>query len=119
MKKSLSELTTLVDAPLDANNEVVFANPWEAKAFALVVQMHQEKRYTWTEWADQLSCEIRKSNRENEKEESYYLLWLRAAETLVVTKGLCAEDELISRKKTLLQTQKTLVQSNNPGHING
>ena len=42
MEKSPSELVALVDAPLDENNEVIFANPWEAKAFALVVQMHQE-----------------------------------------------------------------------------
>jgi nitrile hydratase accessory protein len=118
MKKSLSELTTLINAPLDENNEVIFANPWEAKAFALVVQMHQEKRYTWTEWANQLSFEISESNKKNEKEEDYYLLWLKAAETLVVTKGLCGKNELLSRKKALLQTQEKLTEFDNHNHGN-
>lgn len=119
MEKSPSELVALVDAPLDENNEVIFANPWEAKAFALVVQMHQEKRYTWTEWANQLSHEIKESNTLNEKEEDYYLLWLKAAEELVVTKGLCAKDELSSRKESLLRTQEALEETAGHEHSTG
>ncbi|MCC2656378.1 MAG: nitrile hydratase accessory protein [Panacagrimonas sp.] len=36
----------------------VFREPWEAQAFALVVQLHREGVFTWTEWADALSAEI-------------------------------------------------------------
>ena len=37
----------------------VFREPWEAQAFALVVQLHQRGLFTWKEWADTLSAEIR------------------------------------------------------------
>jgi nitrile hydratase accessory protein len=100
----IARLTEEVDAPLDENQEIIFNNPWEAKAFALVVQMHQENHYEWAEWAAQLSAEI-KSVGEEQSGEDYYLLWLKAAESLVVKKGLCKQDELLNRKNSLRAAQ--------------
>ena len=38
----------------------VFKEPWEAKAFALTLQLHERGLFTWPEWADALSREIQK-----------------------------------------------------------
>ena len=40
-KKVIAQLAELTDAPVDVNHEITFQNPWEAKAFALVLQLHQ------------------------------------------------------------------------------
>jgi len=33
----------------------VFAEPWQAQAFALALQLHEQGAFTWTEWAAALS----------------------------------------------------------------
>ena len=68
---------------------VVFAAPWEAKAFALVIQLHQEGRFAWQEWVDALSAEIA-ADATRDPHTPYYELWLAAAEKLVSGKGLVA-----------------------------
>ena len=99
-KKVIAQLAELTDAPVDVNHEITFQSPWEAKAFALVVQLHQEKHYEWNEWAEQLSAEIKRAG-EKQSGEDYYHLWLKAAESLVVKKGLCGENELLTKKERL------------------
>ena len=42
------------DCPGDGTGPV-FAEPWQAQAFALVVRLHAEGAFTWTEWAAALS----------------------------------------------------------------
>jgi Nitrile hydratase beta subunit, N-terminal len=37
-------------SPID--EERVFQEPWEARAFAIVVSLHERGLYTWGEWAD-------------------------------------------------------------------
>ncbi len=103
-RKTIAQLADLTDAPVDVNDEITFQNPWEAKAFALVVQLHQEEHYTWTEWAEQLSIEIKRAG-EKQSGEDYYRLWLKAAELLIVKKGLCEQNELLNRKKQLKDAQ--------------
>ena len=103
-KKVIAQLAKLTDAPVDVNHEITFQNPWEAKAFALVVQLHQEKHYEWNEWAEQLSAEIKRAG-EKQSGEDYYHLWLKAAESLVVKKGLCQKNELLNKKKRLKAAQ--------------
>ncbi|MEO0329578.1 MAG: nitrile hydratase accessory protein [Pseudomonadota bacterium] len=71
----------------------VFAEPWEAQAFALVVAMYERGLFSWQEWADQLSTVIHASP----EDQPYYQCWLTALETLVIKKSLLSDREIIQR----------------------
>ena len=57
--------------------EPVFNEPWEAQAFAMVVKLHEQGAFTWTEWAETLGAEIKSVER------PYYESWLAALEKIV------------------------------------
>ena len=86
--------------PTNANDEIVFKTPWEAKAFALVIHLHQGGHFTWPEWTVQLGEEIATAGAEAPGS-GYYLLWLAAAEKLVAAKAICGASDLADRKATL------------------
>ena len=86
--------------PRDDNNEVVFSAPWEARAFAVVVALHQQGHFTWPEWAECLGEEIAAAAAADDGSQ-YYQYWLSAAEKLVVEKALCDADALGQRKDSL------------------
>ena len=90
--------------PTNAEQEIVFNFPWEAKAFALVVHLHQQGHYSWVEWAETLSEEIKAAGGEDDGS-GYYLLWLSAAEKLVARKALATTNEISARKRTLESEQ--------------
>ena len=90
--------------PTNADAEIVFNFPWEAKAFALVVHLFQQGHYSWGEWTEQLSAEIKAAGAEDDGAK-YYLLWLSAAEKLVARKALAGAGELKGRKVALEMAQ--------------
>jgi hypothetical protein len=49
---------TLPGLPSDETGPV-FAEPWQAQAFALAVQLSDAGYFTWTEWAETLGAELR------------------------------------------------------------
>jgi nitrile hydratase accessory protein len=61
----------------------VFAEPWEAQAFALVVALHERGAFSWPEWSSALAAEIAR-----EPGETYYRQWLAALERLLAEKGV-------------------------------
>lgn len=82
--------------PLDADGPV-FAEPWQAQAFALAVQLHERGAFTWTEWADALAGELKAAGPADDPAR-YYEHWLAALERLVATKRLAEPDALHDRK---------------------
>jgi nitrile hydratase accessory protein len=70
----------------------VFDEPWEAKAFAIAVRLHERGLFTWPEWTQALSTEIATGSAGTGG--SYYEHWLRALETLLDRKGVASRDEL-------------------------
>src|SRR2546428_2023051 len=44
--------------PVDGGGPV-FAEPWQAQAFALVVKLSEQGHFTWKEWAETLSDELK------------------------------------------------------------
>jgi nitrile hydratase accessory protein len=70
-----------------AGNEPVFREPWEARAFALAVALHEKGLFTWPEWAEALGGEIAKAGPEDDGSH-YYKHWLSALEGLIVRKGV-------------------------------
>jgi nitrile hydratase accessory protein len=90
--------------PRDAGGPV-FAEPWQAHAFALAVQLSAQGHFTWKEWAAALAEELHTDTvREAARGESddgsrYYQCWLAALERLVVSKHLSDAAALISFKE--------------------
>ena len=42
----------------DGEAEPVFAEPWQAQAFAMTLQLHQRGLFSWPEWAAALAAQI-------------------------------------------------------------
>jgi len=74
----------------------VFAEPWQAQAFAMAVHLHARGAFEWTEWAQALSAAIRRAQAAGDADlgDTYYLHWLDALEQLVRDKGLGSESAL-------------------------
>lgn len=74
----------------------IFKEPWEARAFAMVIRLHECGLFTWTEWAESLAQEIRGASAAGDPDlgDRYYRHWLRALEALVARKGATSIDEL-------------------------
>lgn len=86
----------LPDLPCDVEGPI-FAEPWQAQAFAMTVALHQSGLFSWPEWAEALSREIKQAQAEGDPDrgDTYYDHWLKALETLVIAKGV-ADEELLS-----------------------
>lgn len=79
----------------------VFAEPWQAQAFALAVKLSEQGYFTWKEWAAALANELRAAAGRGEPDDGsrYYEYWLAALETLVTAKGLTDPTALSTRKE--------------------
>jgi nitrile hydratase accessory protein len=79
----------------------VFAEPWQAQAFALAVKLSEEGHFTWSEWAATLGAELKAAAERGEPDDGsrYYHHWLAALERLVAEKGLADPAALAKRKE--------------------
>ena len=93
-------LTALPRLPRDENGPV-FAEPWQALAFALAVRLSTQGHFSWREWADALGGELKLSAERDEPDDGsrYYHCWLTALERLVVAKRLSDPATLLARKR--------------------
>jgi nitrile hydratase accessory protein len=93
-------LASLTRLPRDEGSPV-FAEPWQAQAFALAVKLCEEGHFTWKEWAAALGGELKAAADRGEPDDGthYYEHWLATLERLVMEKGLTRRDELRERKE--------------------
>jgi len=70
------------------DGEPTFSEPWQAQAFALVVQLHKSGHFTWSQWAQALSAELAEFENANEDGDKYYHHWLSALEKLMGKKSI-------------------------------
>jgi len=77
----------------------VFAAPWEASAFAIVMSLYREGRFEWREWVELLAHEIG-SAAPDPTGALYYERWTRALEKLVDKLGLIAPKAIDNRSET-------------------
>lgn len=78
----------------------VFAEPWQAQAFAMAVRLSEEGHFSWKEWAATLAEELKCAADRGESDDGshYYEHWLSALERLVTAKGLSDQSALLARK---------------------
>jgi nitrile hydratase accessory protein len=80
----------------------VFAEPWQAQAFALAVRLSEQGYFTWKEWAAALAEELKAAADRGEPDDGshYYQHWLATLERLVAAKGLTDPAAMRERKET-------------------
>lgn len=120
--------------PGDAQGPV-FEEPWQAHAFAIVMNLYHEGHYTWPDWDDYLGHEIQsldhfpaaassadaapiaegaRMDRANYNQflaaceadgARYYHHWLAGLEKMLHVKGLVSEDELAHRMAAIAKVE--------------
>jgi nitrile hydratase accessory protein len=93
-------LAALPQLPRDPGGPV-FAEPWQAQAFALAVKLSEQGHFTWKEWAAALAEELKSAVHRGEPDDGsrYYDYWLAALERLVTAKGLSDPVAMLARKE--------------------
>jgi nitrile hydratase accessory protein len=96
----MPDLSGLPLLPRDEGGPV-FAEPWQAQAFALAVKLSEQGHFTWTEWAAALAAELAAAAARGEPDDGsrYYEHWLAALERLVAEKGLSDPAAMQERKE--------------------
>jgi nitrile hydratase accessory protein len=75
----------------------VFREPWEARAFAIVLELHARGVFTSEEWSQALATQIARAQKSGDADlgDTYYNHWLAALEAIVAMKGVTSPDELM------------------------
>jgi nitrile hydratase accessory protein len=94
------KLAALPQLPRDTGGPI-FAEPWQAQAFALAVKLSEQGYFTWKEWATALAQELKAAADRGEPDDGsrYYEHWLAALERLVTVKGLSDSASMLARKE--------------------
>ena len=78
-----------------------FAEPWMAQAFACAIQLSRRGLFTWSEWVEVFSAEIKAHPAQpgEASNAAYYRQWLAALETIVGLKGAASTAEITERQE--------------------
>ena len=68
-----------------ADGELVFDAPWQARTFAMAVQLHHSGLFEWKEWSARLARNIAAFEKRTAIQDSdaYYQLWQQTLEEIV------------------------------------
>ena len=82
-----------------------FAEPWMAQAFACTIQLSRRGLFTWSEWVEVFSTEIKAHPAQpgESSNTAYYRQWLAALETIVGLKGAASTIEIAERQEAWRQ----------------
>ena len=94
----MTDFTSLPLQPHDDDGPV-FADPWQAQAFALAVKLSEQGHFTWAEWAETLGAEIHAAQDAGQPDlgDTYYEHWMRALERLSLEKRLVTSETITHR----------------------
>ena len=97
--EGVAPFATDTSLPRDADGPV-FAEAWQAEAFALTIRLHEAGCFSWPEWADTLATVLREVRERGEADDGsrYYDHWLVALERLVTAKQVFSAADLDQRK---------------------
>ncbi len=87
----------------------VFAEPWQAEAFALTVRLHEAGCFSWPEWAQTLAAVLREVRDLGQPDDGshYYDHWLVALERMVTAKQLFTASDLDRRKADWVEAYRS------------
>jgi len=76
--------------------EPVFAEPWQAQVFALVVALQDRGVITPAQWAKALAAAIRRAQLAGDPDrgDTYYGHWVDALESLLEDAGMASHEQL-------------------------
>jgi nitrile hydratase accessory protein len=92
---------TLPDEASDATqSNPAFAEPWQARAFAVAMLASRQGCFTWSEWTHALGRELQLAPGASAQVvgPGYFDCWLSALQSLLVGKGVIELSELFARK---------------------
>ncbi len=103
------DLKALPELPIDEDGPI-FQAPWQAQAFALVVNLQQRGVFTWQEWAEELGSSIEAARAFGDPDlgNTYYEHWLAALEKITFEKGLANAELLAERKQRVHEEHQKL-----------
>jgi nitrile hydratase accessory protein len=92
-------------APPRSNGELVFAEPWESRAFGMAVSLYEAGAFGWPEFSAALAARIGAWQAAPPPDEpwSYYQLWLAALEDVLASVRAVSADEVTARATSLAQ----------------
>jgi nitrile hydratase accessory protein len=95
-------------APPRDNGELVFAQPWESRAFGLAMALREAGAFEWDDFRTALVARIAAWERGHEPGEcfSYYGCWLDALEHVAVARDLVGEGAVGARAGELAARPK-------------
>jgi len=90
-------------APPRANGDLVFAEPWESRAFGMAVTLYDAGAFTWPQFRAALIARIAAWEKApgQDRPWSYYHHWLAALEDVLAGQGTVSADEVAARARTL------------------
>jgi nitrile hydratase accessory protein len=117
-------MKTLAPAEIVTDVEAtVFAEPWEARAFAIALTLSGGKRFSWDEFRDRLIAQIAQADAVHQGRAGtdsnlgqYYECWLAALEQVLCAKSLLGAEEIERRSATIAASPPapTKMQSRGP-----
>lgn len=92
-QKAMRAAVAVPGVPRDEDGPV-FREPWEARAFAMALALHEGGVFTWKEWAETLGEEIKRAQAAGDPDDgkTYYSHWLATLERLIAAKGVASTD---------------------------
>lgn len=77
----------------------VFREPWQAKAFALVVLLHRAGHFAWDDWVRTLAAEIKTAPQraDEDADQAYHRQVLAALERITVARGVVVPEAMADR----------------------
>lgn len=99
---TLSALNQVQSIPRDDDGPV-FAEPWQAQAFAMAVSLNEKGLFSWSEWVDIISTEIARDGDPH----SYYHHWLTALEIILDQKNVISTNDRHVRIKQWDEAART------------
>jgi nitrile hydratase accessory protein len=88
-------------APPRSNGELVFAEPWESRAFGLAMALHAGGVFDWEDFRRQLITAVAEAEGDAEEPFSYYRCWLLALERVLAAGGVVSAEQLLDRAEAL------------------
>jgi nitrile hydratase accessory protein len=92
-------------APPRSNGELVFAEPWESRAFGMAVTLYEAGAFTWPQFQAALIARIARWEATSTPGThwNYYEHWLGALEDVLADGGAVRADDISTRAQALAQ----------------